>query len=57
LSLTVGGRLVTTDNDTKFKGVKCDDVQAGMTVSIDGTAVAGGEVSADVVEKANGHDN
>jgi hypothetical protein len=57
LSFTVGGRSVTTDKDTKFKGLKCEDIEAGMTVSIDGTADAGSAVNADTVQKADGHDN
>ena len=51
LSMTVGGRVVATDRSTKFQGIKCQDINPGTKVSIDGTAV-GGIVNADTVSKA-----
>jgi uncharacterized protein DUF5666/all-beta uncharacterized protein/BACON domain-containing protein len=52
LSLGVGGRSVTTDKSTRFKGLKCEDVKLGTIVSVDGTTAADGTVQADVLQKA-----
>ncbi len=57
LALNVSGRAVTTDQSTKFKGVKCEDIKQGTTVTIDGTAGADGVVNADLIQKADGQDS
>ncbi len=52
LTLNVSGQTVTTDKQTKFKDVKCNDVKPGMAVSVQGTADSSGVVNADVIQKA-----
>ncbi len=55
LSAVVDGRAVVTDRGTKFKGLKCEDLDPGTGVSVDGTT-SGGTVNANSIEKVHGHD-
>jgi hypothetical protein len=56
LALTVSGRSATTDKQTKFRGMKCDEVRPGIAVAIDGTSDSSGTVNADVIQRTDGHD-
>jgi BACON domain-containing protein/all-beta uncharacterized protein len=52
LTFTVGGRIVKTDRDTRFKDISCGDVaRGGRSVSGDGITDASGAIVADTVKK------
>jgi hypothetical protein len=53
--MTVAGQSVVTDGSTKFKHTKCEDLDSGTTVSVDGVVGANGVVSASQIDKVGGH--
>jgi Domain of unknown function (DUF5666) len=50
LTLTVSGRIVVTDSETKFKRGSCEHIQLGAAVTIKGQVLADGRIRAIEVE-------
>ncbi|HWV93477.1 MAG TPA: DUF5666 domain-containing protein, partial [Vicinamibacterales bacterium] len=50
LSLTVGGRLVHTDDGTQFTQGNCKHLENGMNIGVTGTLTTGGAVYATAVQ-------
>jgi hypothetical protein len=53
LRFTVENTVVTTDDDTKFRGGKCGDLENGDEVEIRGIRLSDGSVAASEVRRGN----
>jgi len=52
LGFTLSGRIVRTDANTEFKGLKCADLKNGKNVRVKGVVRTDGIVMATRVQKA-----
>ena len=57
LTLTVSGRTVLTDRNTKFKRIDCDEMRAGREVEVSGATDASGAVRASQITRIRDEDN
>ena len=56
LTFEIGGLSVVTDEGTDFDGIRCLDLQEGVTVEVDGATEPNGVLAAEEVESADDDD-